>query len=290
MLEISDYNECMDNLINNIDRDMMSERLRMILKTLTEKEKLVLELRFGLKDGKQHTLKDIGQMFELYGFNPVQQERIRQIEAKALRKLRHPTKVHLLNCPISMIKQKLEQEENDLLLEEESKRKILEGLKEQEKIIQGKIKKEEKKLKTKLKEGHIMDIFIEDGKNKFMKNLAPIEKDYDYYMGVIIEDRRSNEELQKCCKEINDKSDKNLRMIKICKIDNKKLLIFEFKSEFVKPVVCGVVASICKYLKVEKYHLEYINSLHSIIFDAWGSQQYYKITDGNKEYELKILK
>ena len=59
MLEISDYNECMDNLMNDIDRDMMSERLRMILKTLTEKEKLVLELRFGLKDGKQHTLKKI---------------------------------------------------------------------------------------------------------------------------------------------------------------------------------------------------------------------------------------
>jgi RNA polymerase sigma factor (sigma-70 family) len=51
-----------------------------------EREREVLELRFGLVDGKDHTLEEVGQYFN------VTRERIRQIEAKALRKLRHPTR------------------------------------------------------------------------------------------------------------------------------------------------------------------------------------------------------
>jgi RNA polymerase primary sigma factor len=57
-----------------------------VLQTLTEREKRVLELRFGIGDGRDHTLEEVGQQFD------VTRERIRQIEAKALRKLRHPTR------------------------------------------------------------------------------------------------------------------------------------------------------------------------------------------------------
>ena len=57
-----------------------------ILKTLTPREEKVLRLRFGLADGRQRTLEEVGGEFN------VTRERIRQIEAKALRKLRHPSR------------------------------------------------------------------------------------------------------------------------------------------------------------------------------------------------------
>jgi len=57
-----------------------------VLHTLTDRERKVLRLRFGLGDGVDHTLEEVGQQFD------VTRERIRQIEAKALRKLRHPTR------------------------------------------------------------------------------------------------------------------------------------------------------------------------------------------------------
>ncbi|MFN3928372.1 MAG: sigma-70 family RNA polymerase sigma factor [Thermoflexus sp.] len=63
---------------------MLREQLREILNTLPERERQVLEVRFGLKDGQWRTLDEVGQMFGLT------RERIRQIESKALRKLRHP--------------------------------------------------------------------------------------------------------------------------------------------------------------------------------------------------------
>jgi RNA polymerase primary sigma factor len=63
---------------------LLREQLRTILNSLNHRERQVLEMRFGLKDGQSHTLEEVGQAFG------VTRERIRQIEAKALRKLRHP--------------------------------------------------------------------------------------------------------------------------------------------------------------------------------------------------------
>ena len=67
-------------------REMLHESIQNAMGVLSERERGVLELRFGLVDGKAHTLEEVGQYFE------VTRERIRQIEAKALRKLRHPTR------------------------------------------------------------------------------------------------------------------------------------------------------------------------------------------------------
>ena len=67
---------------------MLKARLTEVLATLTERERRVLELRFGLLDGYEHTLEEVGKQYR------VTRERIRQIEAKALRKLRHPTRAH----------------------------------------------------------------------------------------------------------------------------------------------------------------------------------------------------
>lgn len=65
---------------------MLKEQLNLVLNTLSEREKKVLELRFGLNDGTPRTLEEVGKEFE------VTRERIRQIEAKALRKLKHPSR------------------------------------------------------------------------------------------------------------------------------------------------------------------------------------------------------
>ncbi len=69
---------------------MLREQLATVLKTLTPREEKVLCLRYGLIDGKMHTLEEVGEEFD------VTRERIRQIEAKALRKLRHPSRSKLL--------------------------------------------------------------------------------------------------------------------------------------------------------------------------------------------------
>lgn len=65
---------------------LLREQLEKVMDTLSEREQKVLALRFGLEDGKPHTLEEVGREFQ------VTRERIRQIEAKALRKLRHPTR------------------------------------------------------------------------------------------------------------------------------------------------------------------------------------------------------
>lgn len=65
---------------------MLHEQLMEVLDTLTEREQKVLRLRFGLDDGRPRTLEEVGRQFN------VTRERIRQIEAKALRKLRHPSR------------------------------------------------------------------------------------------------------------------------------------------------------------------------------------------------------
>lgn len=71
-----------DFAVNELLKDEISE----VLLTLTEREEKVIRLRFGLEDGRPRTLEEVGQLFG------VTRERIRQIEAKALRKLRHPSR------------------------------------------------------------------------------------------------------------------------------------------------------------------------------------------------------
>ncbi|MFQ5777400.1 MAG: RNA polymerase sigma factor RpoD [Terriglobia bacterium] len=70
----------------------MKEQTESVLKTLTPREEKVIKMRFGLDDGSEHTLEEVGQSFA------VTRERIRQIEAKALRKLRHPSRARKLKA------------------------------------------------------------------------------------------------------------------------------------------------------------------------------------------------
>jgi RNA polymerase primary sigma factor len=69
----------------------LREQTAQVLKTLTPREEKIIKMRFGLDDGSEHTLEEVGQNFA------VTRERIRQIEAKALRKMRHPTRIRQLH-------------------------------------------------------------------------------------------------------------------------------------------------------------------------------------------------
>jgi RNA polymerase primary sigma factor len=65
---------------------LLRTQVKSALAILSERERGILEMRYGLLDGKEHTLEEVGQIFNLT------RERVRQIEARALRKLRHPTR------------------------------------------------------------------------------------------------------------------------------------------------------------------------------------------------------
>jgi RNA polymerase primary sigma factor len=71
-------------------RANLREKIKQILKNLTERETKILEMRYGLVDGREHTLEEVGDRFN------VTRERIRQIELKAIRKLQHPSLSHKL--------------------------------------------------------------------------------------------------------------------------------------------------------------------------------------------------
>ena len=73
----------------------LKEMTEQVLNMLTPREERVIKMRFGLEDGTQHTLEEVGQKFG------VTRERIRQIEAKALRKLRHPSRSRQLRAFLS---------------------------------------------------------------------------------------------------------------------------------------------------------------------------------------------
>jgi RNA polymerase primary sigma factor len=85
---VSDINE--PSLYDKVSREFLKDALNNVLNTLSPRERKVLSMRFGLEDGKPKTLEEVGAYFK------VTRERIRQIEVKAIRKLKHPTRARKL--------------------------------------------------------------------------------------------------------------------------------------------------------------------------------------------------
>jgi len=85
-----------ENPVEITSYSLMKEKLGEVMAGLTERERKVLELRFGLGDGYARTLEEVGKQYK------VTRERIRQIEAKALRKMRHPTRIRHLQGFLEM--------------------------------------------------------------------------------------------------------------------------------------------------------------------------------------------
>jgi len=86
--QLADFieDDTMPEPVDEAAKTLLKEQVQNALSVLTERERRVLEMRFGLQDGRDYTLEEVGKYFQ------VTRERIRQIEAKALRKLRHPTR------------------------------------------------------------------------------------------------------------------------------------------------------------------------------------------------------
>ena len=85
---VADQNQ--PTLYDKVSRELLKDALSKVLETLSPRERKVLIMRFGLEDGKPKTLEEVGREFK------VTRERIRQIEAKAIRKLKHPTRARKL--------------------------------------------------------------------------------------------------------------------------------------------------------------------------------------------------
>ncbi len=77
-------------------KSMLKDEITSVLQTLDERERKILELRFGIHDGTSRTLEEVGAEFS------VTRERVRQIESKALRKLRHPTRSRRIKSFLDM--------------------------------------------------------------------------------------------------------------------------------------------------------------------------------------------
>jgi RNA polymerase primary sigma factor len=82
--------ESVDSPVNSATQEMLKERIDHVLKTLTYREREIIKLRYGIGDGYTYTLEEVGRIFK------VTRERVRQVEAKALRKLQHPVRARKL--------------------------------------------------------------------------------------------------------------------------------------------------------------------------------------------------
>jgi RNA polymerase primary sigma factor len=89
-----------DNPVNAATNEMLRDKIEGVLKTLTYREREIIKLRYGLGDGYTYTLEEVGRIFK------VTRERVRQIEAKAVRKLQHPVRSRQLEGFLDGIRNK----------------------------------------------------------------------------------------------------------------------------------------------------------------------------------------
>ena len=135
----------------------------------------------------------------------------------------------------------------------------------------------------------IIDSFIDDKKGK-LKDIIKIDKGYNYYLGIVVDEIEDNSQIMKNCEDIYLKSNKNLKLIDICKIDSNNLLIFEVNLDSFKGTINGILMSISKYLETDQYTVSYMKTLHNMTFDSWGGQIYFKLIYKDVEYDLRMLR
>lgn len=140
----------------------------------------------------------------------------------------------------------------------------------------------------------VVDIFLEKSKDKFLNRIVKIPKEYDWYLGIVInlgmDDTITDEEIAKKCEEIYIKSEKHLQLLKIVCIDDYTLLLFGTDPIPYSSNIKGVIKSICKYLECKTYEVTYIRYFRDMIFNCWGDQKYNYLIADNKAYDLREVK
>ena len=140
---------------------------------------------------------------------------------------------------------------------------------------------------------NIIDVFMEKSKHVFLNSLIKIPKEYDWYLGIILkldsDDILTNEEFEKKCNKIYEKSEKHLKLLKICLIDNFTFLLFGVNPTPFLGDIKKIVKSICKYLNCKIYEITFVKNFNETIFDVWGEQQYFYLIDENKAIDLKFI-
>jgi RNA polymerase primary sigma factor len=89
------------------NKEMLRERIEHVLKTLTYREREIIKLRYGIGDGHTYTLEEVGKIFK------VTRERVRQVEAKAIRKLQHPVRARKLEGFLDLMSGMEQQQESE---------------------------------------------------------------------------------------------------------------------------------------------------------------------------------
>lgn len=144
----------------------------------------------------------------------------------------------------------------------------------------------------------IVDIFLENSKDKFLNNLIKIPKGYEWYLGIVIDSEQINYiEIKNKCNEIYEKSKEHLKLLEIYNIQDKDGMkdVFLFAFNPITNNIKGTINSIAKYLNCKTYEVTYVRYFRQMIFNAWGEQQYFYLIDHTKTeeglaYDLKALK
>ena len=144
----------------------------------------------------------------------------------------------------------------------------------------------------------IIDLFIESNKNKFLNRIVKIPKGFDWYFGLILDiddfdlglKQKIDTFLKQKCDIIYEKSNKNIKLLKICLLDSYTLLLFGLNSEPFNNDIRGILKSICKYIDCKLYKVNYLKKFYNMVFSVWGEQQYKHLICDNKAYDLKLLR
>lgn len=140
----------------------------------------------------------------------------------------------------------------------------------------------------------VVDVFLEKSKDKFLNKIVKIPKDYDWYLGMVIDlgmdDIITDEEISNKCKEIYTKSEKHLELLKIVYVDDYTLLLFGTDPIPYNSNIKGILNSVCKYLGCKVYKVTYIKYFRDMIFSCWGDQNYHYLISDNKAYDLREVR
>ena len=144
----------------------------------------------------------------------------------------------------------------------------------------------------------IVDLFIESNKNKFLNSIIKIPKGYDWYFGLILDIDdfdlgaipHIDSYIEQQCNIIYEKSSQNIKLLKICILGNRDLLVFGLNATPFNNDIRGILKSICKYLKLKQYKVNYLKNFYNVIFSVWGEKQYGLLICDDRAYNLDLLK